>query len=135
MASLVIQQKRPNPNFLAHDWAERWMSLMPAAPHVAFYSSLLGKLAIGTPSFETFGGAVIPTDRQIELFVKGGFAGAIAIPSYMTHWLRRARILQQEGRIKSISGLKRLLLGAEPVSEGLREYIRNLAIEAGANPR
>ena len=134
MASLVIEPKRPNPNFLAHDWAERWMSLMPAAPHVAFYSSLLGKLAIGTPSFETFGGAVIPTDRQIELFVKGGFAGAIAIPSYMTHWLRRARILQQEGRIKSISGLKRLLLGAEPVSEGLREYIRHLAIEAGANP-
>jgi phenylacetate-coenzyme A ligase PaaK-like adenylate-forming protein len=133
MAALIIQEKRPNPNFIPYDWSERWMSLMPAAPHVAFYSAVLGKLAAGTPSFETFGGAVIPTDRQVELFAKGGFSGAIAIPSYITHWLRRAHALQKEGRIGPLSTLRRLLLGAEPISEALREYIRGLALSAGAD--
>ncbi|MGA7408960.1 MAG: AMP-binding protein [Bryobacteraceae bacterium] len=133
MASLVIQEKRPNPHFLPYDWADRWMSLMPAAPHVAFYSVVLGKLAAGTPSFETCGGHVIPTDRQIELFARGGFSGVIGIPSYVTHWLRRASVLQQEGLIGPLRGLKRLLLGAEPISEALREYIRNLALQAGAS--
>ena len=134
MASLVIQEKRPNPKFLPYDWSERWMSLMPAAPHVAFYSVILGKLAAGTPSFETCGGSVIPTDRQVELFARGGFSGAIAIPSYMTYWLRRAHHLQREGRVGPLKNLRRLLLGAEPISENLREYIRNLAREAGADP-
>ena len=68
-----------------------------------FLFSVLGKLAAGTPSFETFGGPVIPTDRQVELFAKGGFGGAIAIPSYITHWLRRAHSLQKEGRIGPLS--------------------------------
>jgi phenylacetate-CoA ligase len=133
MASLIIQEKRPNPNFLPYDWSERWMSLMPAAPHVAFYSAVLSKLTAGMPTFETFGGTVIPTDRQVELFVRGGFGGALAIPSYVIHWLRRAHALQREGRVGPLAGLRRLLLGAEPVSEALREYIRKLALEAGAS--
>jgi phenylacetate-CoA ligase len=134
MANLIIEAKQPNPGFLPYEWTERWMSLMPAAPHVAFYSVVLGKLAAGTPSFETFGGTVIPTDRQVELFARGGFTGVVAIPSYMTHWLRRARSLQKEGRVGPLTRLRRLLLGAEPISDPLREYIRNLALEAGANP-
>lgn len=133
LASLVIQEKHPNPNFPPHDWSERWMSLMPAAPHIAFYSSVLGKLGTGTPSFETFGGAVIPTDRQVELFTKGGFTGLIGIPSYVTHWLRRAIALQKAGRIGPLVKLRRMLLGAEPISNAQREYIRNLAFEAGAS--
>jgi len=132
LASLVIQEKRPNPNFPPHDWSERWMSLMPAAPHIAFYSSVLGKLGAGTPGFETFGGAVIPTDRQVELFARGGFSGLLGIPSYVTHWLRRAITLQKEGRVGPLTKLRRMLLGAEPISDTLREYIRNLALEAGA---
>jgi len=134
MASLVIQEKRPNPKFVPFDWAERWMSLMPGAPHIAFYSSVLSKLTAGTSSFETFGGAVIPTDRQVELFARGGFSGIVAIPSYVTHWFRRALALQRESRIGPLSNLRRLLLGAEPISESLREHIRKLALEAGANP-
>ncbi|HUL16135.1 MAG TPA: AMP-binding protein [Terriglobales bacterium] len=132
LASLVIQEKQPNPNFPPHDWSERWMSLMPAAPHIAFFSSVLGKLGAGTPSFETFGGAVIPTDRQVELFAKGGFSGLVGIPSYVTHWLRRAIALQKEERVGPLAKLRRMLLGAEPISDALREYIRNLALEAGA---
>ena len=83
---------------------------------------------------ETFGGAVIPTDRQLEIFARGGFATITAIPSYMTYWLRRAVALQQDQRIGRLSTLRRLLLGAEPISESLREAIRALALEAGADP-
>ena len=134
MASLVIQAKWPNPKFLPFDWDERWMSLMPGAPHIAFYSAVLSKLTVGTSSFETFGGATIPTDRQVELFARGGFSGVVAIPSYVTHWLRRAIALRRENRVGPLSSLRRLLLGAEPISESLREYIRKLALEAGASP-
>ncbi len=135
MASLIIQHKQPGPDYVPYDWSERAMSLMPAAPHVAFYAAVLAKLTVGAASFETFGGAVIPTDRQVALFAKGGFSNILAIPSYMTHWLRRARALQDENKAGPLSGLRRLVLGAEPISNGLREYIRKLALDAGADPK
>jgi phenylacetate-coenzyme A ligase PaaK-like adenylate-forming protein len=135
MAQLAIRHKNPGPDYVAYKWTDRWMSLMPAAPHVAFFSAVLAKILVGTPGFETFGGAVIPTDRQLELFARGGFSTLIGIPSYVTYWLRRARVLQQQGAIGPFSGLVRLLVGAEPVSESLREHIRKLALEVGADRR
>lgn len=134
MGHLAIRHKNPGPDYIPYEWTERWMSLMPAAPHVAFFSAVLAKILVGTGGFETFGGAVIPTDRQIELFAKGGFSTLIGIPSYATHWLRRAAILQHQGRVGAFSGLQRLILGAEPISEAFRQYIRKLALEAGAHP-
>ena len=135
MASLLIEHKNPAPGYSAYDWSERTMSLMPAAPHVAFYAPVLAKLMTGAGSFETFGGAVIPTDRQVGLFVRGGFSNVIGIPSYITHWLRRARALQEEHKVGSLSGLRRMVLGAEPISDSFREYIRELALDAGADPK
>jgi phenylacetate-coenzyme A ligase PaaK-like adenylate-forming protein len=135
MAQLAIRHKNPGPDYVAYKWTDRWMSLMPAAPHVAFFSAVLAKILVGTPGFETFGGAVIPTDRQLELFARGGFSTLIGIPSYVIYWLRRARVLQQQGVIGPFSGLVRLLVGAEPVSESLRECIRKLALEVGADRR
>ena len=133
MAQLAIRHKNPGPDYVPYEWTDRFMSLMPAAPHVAFFSAVLAKILVGTPGFETFGGAVIPTDRQIELFARGGFSTLIGIPSYVIYWLRRAAALQQQGRVGPFPSLTRLLVGAEPVSESLRDCIRNLAIEAGAS--
>jgi phenylacetate-coenzyme A ligase PaaK-like adenylate-forming protein len=132
MAQLAIRHKNPGPDYVPYEWTDRFMSLMPAAPHVAFFSAVLAKILVGTPGFETFGGAVIPTERQIELFARGKFSTLIGIPSYVIYWLRRALVLQQQGRVGEFSSLIRLLVGAEPVSESLRDCIRNLAIEAGA---
>jgi phenylacetate-CoA ligase len=114
------------------DWTERKLVLFPGAPHVAFYGAVLTKVLVGSPSFETFGGAVIPTDRQIALFARGGFSSLVAIPSYLVYWLRRALVLQREGQVGKLTSLRRAVLGAEPVSESLRELIRALATEAGA---
>jgi phenylacetate-coenzyme A ligase PaaK-like adenylate-forming protein len=134
MAHLAIQHKNPAPDYVAYEWTDRWMSLMPGAPHVAFYSAVMAKLLVGAAGFETFGGAVIPTDRQIELFAKGGFTTLIGIPSYTTYWLRRAAVLQHEGKVGTFPALRRLILGAEPISDAFRQHIKELALRAGAHP-
>ena len=132
LASLAIDHKHPKPGYTRFDWTERKLVLFPGAPHVAFYGAVLTKVLVGSPSFETFGGSVIPTDRQIALFARGGFSTLVAIPSYLVHWLRRALVLQQQGTIGKLVSLRRAVLGAEPVSEELRELIRSLAAQAGA---
>ena len=134
MAALAIAHKNPKPGYLPFDITERKLVLFPGAPHIAFYGAVLAKVLVGSPSFETFGGGVIPTDRQIALFVRGGFSSVVAIPSYLVHWLRRAVVLRREGKVGPLSMLRRAILGAEPVGEPLRELIRDLAVEAGAPP-
>lgn len=134
MASLAILHKNPKPGYLPFDFAERKLVLFPGAPHVAFYGAVLAKILAGSPSFETFGGAVIPTDRQLSMFVSGGFSTVVAIPSYLVHWLRRAVSLRAEGALDPLKTLQRVILGAEPVSEALREQLRTLAAAAGAAP-
>jgi phenylacetate-coenzyme A ligase PaaK-like adenylate-forming protein len=116
------------------DLSERGMSLFPGAPHLAFFSTILAKLNVWTSSFETCGGQVIPTDRQLRLFIDGGFTSLLAIPSYLVHWLRRAHALQNEAGLGPLASLKHIVLGAEPLSESLREAIRKLAHAAGADP-
>ena len=134
IASLVIDQKKQDPGLPRFEWDDRKLSLFPGAPHVAFYAPIIAKLLVGTPSFETFGGAVIPTERQIAMFEAGGFQTLLAIPSYLVYWLRRALELQQEGRVGPLKRLRRVVLGAEPVSEALRQHIVELAAQVGAEP-
>jgi phenylacetate-CoA ligase len=133
VASVLIRPKKGYPPGAADlDFNERALNIFPGAPHLAFFVPVLAKTAIGLATFETFGGAIMPTDRQLRLFVDGGFSAVYAVPSYMLHWLRRAVVLHAEGKIGALSTLKRIVLGAEPLSEPLREEIRQLAISAGA---
>jgi phenylacetate-CoA ligase len=134
MSSLAIAAKKPPPGYMPFSWDERKMSLFPGAPHVAFYAPVMAKILAGTPSFETFGGGVIPTEKQILLFVNGGFETLFATPSYLVYWLRKAIDLQKENQVGRLRNLRRVILGAEPLSESLRNYLRQLAIEAGAEP-
>jgi len=134
MASLVIKPKNPGPDSIPFEWDERKMSLFPGAPHVAFYAPVIAKILAGSPSFETFGGSSVPTEKQIALFAQGGFQSILAIPSYLIYWLRKAAALQAENKVGPLNRLRRVILGAEPVSEGLRDRLRALAIEAGGMP-
>lgn len=135
MASLMVIPKKRDPEELYFDWSERAMNIFPGAPHLAFFAPVLSKSAVGTSSFDTFGGGVIPTDRQISIFAQGGFSSLTAVPSYLVHWLRRAAVLQQEGTIGKLESFKRVAVGAEPMSETMREYIRKLALDLGAHPK
>ena len=134
MASLVMETRKPDPRIPKFRWDDRKLSIFPGAPHVAFYAPVIAKILVGTPSFETFGGAVIPTERQITMFAAGGFQTLLAIPSYLVYWLRRAIEMQRQGKVGPLKRLRRVVLGAEPVSEPLREHIVQLAAEAGAEP-
>ena len=51
------------------------------------------------------------------------------------HWLRRALALRDEGVIGELSEWRRVVVGAEPLSEPLREHIRSLALRLGVHPR
>jgi len=135
LASAMILPKVRDPDEPYFDFGDRSMNIFPGAPHLAFFAPVLAKPMIGVSTFDTFGGSIIPTDRQITLFEKGEFASITSIPSYMVHWLRRALLLQQEGVIGPLDKFRHVLLGAEPLSESLRDLIRSVAIELGAPPR
>jgi phenylacetate-CoA ligase len=132
LASMVGCPKQPKADRQYFTVTDRSMSVFPGAPHVAFFGPVLAKTMAGMPTFETFGGAVIPTDRQIAIFAGGGFSTLLAVPSYLVYWLRRANTLRAEEKIGPLTDFKRAVVGAEPLSEPLRKYIRGLAIEAGA---
>lgn len=135
LASLLVLPKARDPEEMYYDFSDRAMSIMPGAPHLAFYTPVIAKFVAGTSSFETFGGSVIPTERQISLFAQGGFSSLVAIPSYLVYWLRKAVELREQGEIEPLSNFCRAVLGGEPVSEPLRETLRDLALKAGAHPK
>lgn len=135
LASTFVLPKKRDPDEPYFDWSERAMNIFPGAPHLAFFSPVIAKFAAGTSTFDTFGGTVIPTDRTIPLFEQGGFSSLTAVPSYLVHWLRRAAELQREGKIGPLKQFLRVVVGAEPMSETLRDLIRRLAIDVGAHPR
>ncbi|MEQ1878696.1 MAG: hypothetical protein ABL958_18785, partial [Bdellovibrionia bacterium] len=78
--------------------------------------------------FDTFGGKVIPTDRQIEIFSKGKFNTIGSIPSYLIYWLRRAVELAEAGKVEPFgNNFLGVVLGAEPISPSMRAMIHDLA--------
>ncbi len=123
----------PNDFHLSFD--QRRMSLFPGAPHLAFFQAVLMKLIVGINVFDTFGGKVISTDRQIEIFSKGKFNTVGAIPSYFVHWLRRAVELLEAGKIQPFGRqFMGAVLGAEPLTEPLRAYIHEKVKQLGGHP-
>lgn len=116
------------------NWQTRNMNLFPGAPHLAFFQAIITKFHLGLSSFDTFGGKVIPTQRQIEIFYKGGFETLNAVPSYCVYWMRKATEMLREGKIGQLKQFKGLLVAAEPASQKLKEYLKFLAMELGAYP-
>ncbi|NMC04931.1 MAG: phenylacetate--CoA ligase [Candidatus Lokiarchaeota archaeon] len=110
----------------------RGINLFPGAPHMAFYGPLIAKIQFGTPMFETFGGRVIPTDKQVMIAEKMGINTIAAIPTYLGHWLRAAVELQAAGKIKGLPGIKRVVLTAEPLPDNFRSYLEGLLETLGS---
>lgn len=135
LTSMFSRPKKLDPNRAYFEWTDRIMNVFPGAPHMAFFGPLLAKVITGVSSFETFGGAVIPTEKQILIFAAGGFTTLAAVPSYLVRWLRRASVLLQEGRIQPLKRFKSALVGAEPLSAAQHDYIRGLALSLGADSR
>jgi phenylacetate-CoA ligase len=112
-------------------WDNRGFNIFPGAPHLAFFQVIMGKWFGGCSGFDTFGGSVIPTERQVELFSEGGFDSIIAIPSYLVYWLRRAVAMVESGDVEPLTNLAIALSAAEPLTGSLRSYIKDLVRQAG----
>jgi len=113
------------------EWTTRALNIFPGAPHLAFFQVVMGKWLAAASGFDTFGGAVVPTERQIQLFSETGFDGIIAIPSYLVYWLRRAAEMVRSGEVEPLKTLFIALVAAEPLTGSLRAYIRGLVSEIG----
>lgn len=114
------------------DWKDKGLNLFPAAPHLAFFQTVFSTLLLGGSVFHTCGGAVIPTERQIEIADKMQFDYIIAIPSYLTHWLDTAIRMKNEGKISNLKTLRRAVVAAEPMVPAYREKIRGQFAQLGA---
>jgi phenylacetate-CoA ligase len=135
-ASMLIRPDSFDPEEPYAGYDQRRMSLFPGAPHLAFFQGVILKLTTGMNLFDTFGGKVIPTDRQIEIFSRGKFNTIGSIPSYLIYWLRRAVELLEAGRIEPFGNqFVGVVLGAEPISPSMRKVIHDLATKLGAHPR
>lgn len=112
---------------------DKWLNLMPAAPHLGIYAGLLIPLLNGVPNFNTFGGKVMPTERQVEIASQDNFAIILAIPSYLTHWLRAAKKMIDAGVIKPITSFRIAYCVAEPITDSYKEVLHEL-FEAVGSP-
>ncbi|WLA83280.1 phenylacetate--CoA ligase family protein [Bradyrhizobium elkanii] len=108
-----------------------WLNLLPAAPHLGIYAALLVPYTNGQPNVNTFGGKVMPTERQIEIAVETGCSAILALPSYLTHWLRTAKKLLDEGRIKPFGKIKVAICVGEPLTEPYRAMLKELFSSIG----
>jgi phenylacetate-coenzyme A ligase PaaK-like adenylate-forming protein len=103
---------------------DKVLNLLPAAPHLGIYATLIVPLLNAQPNFNTFGGKVMPTERQIEIAAEERFAAIIAIPSYLTHWLRTARRMRDENRTGALDAFRVCFCVGEPITDAYRELLR-----------
>lgn len=133
-AAAFICPDVPDPQILRIEYDNRTMSLFPGVPHLAFFQAVMSKFQAGSSVFDTCGGKVIPTERQIELFSRGEFNTLGAVPSYLIHWMRKAVEMLEEGRIRLMPHFRGVFLGAEPVSPELERFFKDMAHKMGAHP-
>jgi len=111
---------------------DKWLNLFPAAPHLGIYATMMIPLMQGQPNFNTFGGKVMPTERQILIAAEDAFTVMIGLPSYMIHWLRLAVAMKESGQIKGISSFRAAYCGGEPVTEAYRSLLKDLFRDLGS---
>lgn len=110
----------------------RGLNLFPAAPHLAFFAVVIAEILMAGSVFHTCGGAVVPTERQIEVCERGKFDYVVTMPSYLTYWLEVAERMKKEGKVNSLSTIKYALLGGEPIVPSYRKRLKEQFAQLGA---
>lgn len=105
----------------------RLVSLFPFAPHLAFWQAHYGGVASGVFVASTGGGKVMGTEGNLRLIRKIKPDVLIGMPTFIYHVLHQA---VEEG--VRCENLRRIVLGGEKVSDGLRRKLTHLAVELGA---
>lgn len=110
---------------IAHD--AKTVNLFPYAPHLAFWQVTMAGLAHGVMVIGTGGGRVSSTEANIQLIERLSAECIVGVPSYVYHLLRRGA---RSGA--RFTKLKQVVLGAEKITEGLKDKIRETCAELGA---
>src|SRR5260370_1489729 len=106
---------------------DRMLNTLPFAPHLAFWLAHYAGTAGGVLTLSSGGGKVMGTEGNIRHLRKLNPDVLIGIPTFVYHLLHQAA---EEG--VHCENLRRIVLGGEKVSNGLRQKLRDLALELGA---
>lgn len=107
---------------------DRLFNTFPFAPHLAFWLAHYAGTASGTMLLSSGGGKVMGTEGNLRNLGKFKPDVLIGIPTFIYHLLHQAA--EQGLRCEN---LRRIVLGGEKVSNGLRQKLRDLARELGAS--
>ncbi len=104
----------------------RGLNMFPGLPHLAFFQVVFAELTVdhGASLFHTCGGKAIPTEKQVVIASMLPFDMYIAIPSYMTYWLKTAAQLIEMG-VPKPAPVKFAVLAAEPLSDEYRDKLKD----------
>ncbi|PIU65161.1 MAG: phenylacetate--CoA ligase [Armatimonadetes bacterium CG07_land_8_20_14_0_80_40_9] len=105
------------------------VNIFPYAPHLAFWQTFFGNLAVGATALHTGGGKILGTQNIINAIEQMKATGILGIPGYVYHLLREAASQKRD-----FSSVERILTGGERMSEGLRQKIKELLVQMGVNP-
>ncbi|HWV99805.1 MAG TPA: AMP-binding protein [Candidatus Acidoferrum sp.] len=106
---------------------DRLLNTFPFAPHLAFWLAHYAGTAGGVMLLSSGGGKVMGTDGNIRHMRKFKPDVLIGIPTFIYHLLHQAA---EEG--VHCENLRRIVLGGEKVTDGLRAKIGELVAELGA---
>ncbi len=105
----------------------RMINAFPFAPHLAFWFAYYTGISFGALTVSSGGGKVMGTDGNLRLLRKLSPDAIIGVPTFIYHLLRQA--LEENVRCEN---LKRIVLGGEKTSDGLRRKLHEMAGELGA---
>jgi phenylacetate-CoA ligase len=126
IANLEISGKRVM-EVGASDRSYRHISTFPYAPHLAFWQAHYAGIGFGTFMLCTGGGKVLGTEGNISLIDRIRPDIIIGMPTFLYHLLRQA--VEEK---KQWPQIKRLTLGGEKVSQGMRAKLRELTTQLGS---
>ena len=106
---------------------DRLLNTLPFAPHLAFWLAHYAGTSGGILTLSSGGGKVMGTEGNIRHLRKFNPDVLIGIPTFVYHLLHQAA---EEG--VHCENLRRIVLGGEKVSDGLRQKLRELSLELGA---
>lgn len=107
--------------------ADRGLNVFPYAPHLAFWQVAFAGFESGVFMLSTGGGKTIGTRGNLRMIDKIKPSSIIGVPSYVYHLLR----LAQEEKV-SLENLRIIVLGAEKVTDTLKDKLRDIALDCGS---
>jgi phenylacetate-coenzyme A ligase PaaK-like adenylate-forming protein len=106
---------------------KRMLNTLPFAPHLAFWLAHYAGTAGGLMTLSSGGGKVMGTEGNLRFIRMFKPDVIIGVPTFVYHLLHQAA---EEGT--HCENLRWIVLGGEKVSEGMRQKLRDLALELGA---